>query len=114
MKTIELCLIDVKTNKSSLLEADIKSVIIHKEARFSIPADYQDLYVQVFGSKGIDTIYGLKGEESITILQKACKQLDNRKSSSYWYTEEGRARLALHTLISLAKLKPDCVWSTVR
>ena len=99
INNIEVSLVDPITNFP-----------IDKEAKFLVPQSYQRIYIKLFGAKGLDVTCGLKAKDTIPILQKACRDLDNRKVDNYWQTEEAQARLALHTLISLAKLHPEAVW----
>ena len=62
------------------------------------------------GEKGIRTIYGMIGTESIPILQQAADALGDDVDDDYWKPTEGNAKRALLQLIALARLRPDGVW----
>ena len=62
------------------------------------------------GEKGIRTIYGMTGEESIPVLAAAVAQLGGDVHPDYWEPTEGNARNALLDLLALARLRPEGVW----
>lgn len=65
----------------------------------------------VLGSKGIRSIYGKTGAESIPMLEKAISALgDDVDESDYWNATEGNAKRALYGLLAFAKMRPDGVW----
>lgn len=65
----------------------------------------------VLGSKGIRSIYGKTGAESIPMLEKAISALgDDVDDSDYWHATEGNAKRALRGLLAFAKMRPDGVW----
>lgn len=64
----------------------------------------------VLGEKGIRTIYGMSGAESIPVLKKAIEALGNDVSANYWESTEGNAKRALYGLLALAQMRPDGVW----
>lgn len=64
----------------------------------------------VFGEKGIRTIYGLTGQESIPILEKAAAALGDEVDTNYWKPTEGNAKRPLMQLIAMAKMRPDGIW----
>lgn len=82
------------------------------EAWLNITYNYARFYYQddVFGKKGIRTIYGLTGAQSIPILQKAISALGNDVTSDYWEPTEGNAKRPLCQLLSMAQLRPDGIW----
>lgn len=77
-------------------------------------------------SKGIRTIYGLTGAESIPVLRKAIAALEamteeyadeeDRKNceeqgiTGYWLPTRENAIKPLHQLLAMAQLRPDGVW----
>lgn len=61
--------------------------------------------------RGVRTIYGLTGVESISLLDKAIAALGNDVSQDYWAPTEGNAKRALIQLRALAAMRPDGVWS---
>jgi hypothetical protein len=73
--------------------------------------NYGKHFRRVMGEKGIRTIYGMSGEESIPVLEEAMEQLDpESRSDDYWEATEGNARAALENLLSFARMRPDCIW----
>lgn len=65
----------------------------------------------VLGTRGIRSIYGKTGAESIPILEKAISALgDDVDDSDYWHATEGNAKRALYGLLAFAKMRPDGVW----
>jgi hypothetical protein len=65
----------------------------------------------VFGKKGIRTIYGLSGIESIPILEKAISKLGNDVDIDSWKSTEGNAKKALKELVVIALTQSADVWS---
>lgn len=80
------------------------------ELWLNITYNYSDFYYRIFGEKGIRTIYGKTGAESIPILQDAISQLGDDVSDDYWEATEGNAKRPLYQLIAMARLRPDGVW----
>ena len=78
-----------------------------KEAWLNITYNYAKHYYRIFGEKGIRTIYGMTGAESIPILEKAIAQLGSDVSDDYWEATEGNAKKPLYNLLALAHLRPD-------
>jgi len=60
--------------------------------------------------RGIRTLYGLTGAESISVLQAAISQLGDDVTEDYWEGTEGNAKRALTQLLALAQMRPDGVW----
>jgi hypothetical protein len=72
-------------------------------------------YVHIFRKvidkeKGIRFLYGLTGEKSIPILEKAMSQLADDIDDDYWKPTEGNAKEALKNLLILAQTRPDGIW----
>ena len=80
------------------------------EAWLNITYNYASHFYRVLGDKGIRTIYGMTGAESIPVLKAAADQLNDDVSEDYWKPTEGNAKRALFGLIALAQLRPDGVW----
>ena len=80
------------------------------QASLNITYNYSRHYYKTIGDKGIRTIYGISGAESIPILKKAIKQLTNDVSDDYWTPTEGNAKKALYGLLAFAQLRPDGIW----
>lgn len=82
-----------------------------QELSLNITYNYSQYYYKYIDSeKGIRAIYGLTGEESIPILEKAASMLRGTPTDDYWEPTEGNAKAALLDLIALAKMRPDGVW----
>ena len=82
-----------------------------RKAWLNITYNYSDIYGQVLGKKGIRTIYGQTGAESIPILKGAVDQLKDDVPDNYWSATEGNAKRALLCLVALAQMRPDGVWA---
>lgn len=80
------------------------------EAWLNITYNYADHFYRVMGEKGIRSIYGLSGAESIPILESAIKQLADDVSEDYWESTEGNVKRALYGLLAFAQLRPDGIW----
>lgn len=80
------------------------------ECYLSVTYNYADHFYRVMGKKGIRTIYGMTGAESIPVLKKAISELKDDVSSNYWDGTEGNAKKALYGLLALAQMRPDGVW----
>jgi len=80
------------------------------EASLNITYNYGKHYHRVFGEKGIRTIYGMTGAESIPVLEKVISELGDDVSDNYWEPTEGNAKRPLFQLIALAKMRPDGIW----
>lgn len=80
-------------------------------AWLNITYNYAVHFYAHIGQKGIRTIYGLTGEESIPILEQAIKRLGDDVNDDYWKPTEGNAKRALIGLLSFAKERPDGIWS---
>lgn len=82
------------------------------ELWLNVTYNYSRYYYRpdVFGEKGIRTIYGLTGAESIPVLKKAIAALGDDVSPDYWEPTEGNAKRALTQLLSFAQMRPDGVW----
>ena len=63
------------------------------------------------GRKGIRSIYGKTGAESIPLLKKAAASLGDDIDENYWEPTEGNAKRALLGLLDFARMRPDGVWS---
>lgn len=80
-------------------------------ASLNITYNYSEHFYKTFGKKGIRTIYGMTGAESIPVLENASRKLSNNASDDYWEATEGNAKRALNQLIALAKMRPDGEWA---
>ncbi len=78
-----------------------------------------------FGEKGIRSIYGLSGAESIPVLKKAISGLEDsdeelpyeeakscfeQGATGYWLPTRTNAIRPLYQLLALAQMRPDGVW----
>lgn len=102
------------------------------EAWLNITYNYADWYYRpgVFArtrkaSKGIRTIYGMTGAESIPVLRKAIRKLESMTEdisveerreyeeqgvTGYWMPTRENAIRPLYQLLALAQMRPDGVW----
>lgn len=81
------------------------------EAWLNVTYNYSRYFYRTMGKKGIRTIYGMTGQESIPILISAIEQLcDNQHDEDYWEPTEGNAKTALRNLLRLAELCPTGIW----
>lgn len=102
------------------------------EAWLNITYNYADWYYRpgVFArtkkaSKGIRTIYGMTGAQSIPILQRAIAKLESlnenisdkerreceeQGATGYWMPTRENAIRPLHQLLALAQMRPDGIW----
>jgi len=84
-----------------------------RELWLNITYNYGRIYYRddVLGEKGIRTIYGMTGAESIPVLERAAMALGDDVDSDYWVPTEGNAKRPLFQLIAMATIRPDGVWS---
>lgn len=81
-----------------------------REAWLNVTYNYAKHYYRVFGEKGIRTIYGMTGAESIPVIKAAMAQLADDISDDYWEPTEGNAKKALAQLLAFAQMRPDGIW----
>jgi hypothetical protein len=60
--------------------------------------------------RGIRTIYGLTGAESMPLLAAAIAALGDDVDPDYWKPTDGNAKRALVQLRALAMMRPDGIW----
>jgi hypothetical protein len=77
----------------------------------NITYNYSDHLYRVLGEKGIRSIYGLSGAESIPLLDRGISQLGDDTDPDYWKSTEGNVKRALYSLRAMALLRPDGVWA---
>lgn len=82
------------------------------ELWLNVTYNYAQFYYRddVFGEKGIRTIYGMTGCDSIPILQKAIASLGDDVHPDYWAATEGNAKRPLLQLLTMAQMRPDGIW----
>jgi len=81
------------------------------EAWLNVTYNYSEHYRRVFGNdRGIRTVYGMTGADSIAVLENAASQLSDVTDPDYWKSTEGNAKRPLLQLAALAKLRPDGIW----
>jgi len=81
------------------------------EAHLNVTYNYSPHYKRTLGEKGIRTIYGITGAQSIPILHTAAAMLADDVAKNYWTPTEGNAKRALLQLAALAEMRPDGVWN---
>lgn len=79
-------------------------------AWLNVTYNYAKHYRRVIGEKGIRTIYGMTGAESIPLLVRAIEALGDDVSDDYWEATEGNAKRALCNLLAFAQMRPDGIW----
>ena len=80
------------------------------EAWLNVTYNYASHFRRVLGEKGIRTIYGMTGRDSVPVLTTAMAQLADDVAADYWAATEGNAKAALNNLRLLALACPDAVW----
>ena len=81
------------------------------QAHLNVTYNYVGIFRRVLGDKGIRTIYGMTGAESIPLLDGAVARLGDDVDQDYWAATEGNAKRALVQLAALARMRPDAVWA---
>lgn len=81
-----------------------------KELWLNVTYNYANHFYITMGEKGIRTIYGMSGAESIPILENAINQLGDDVDPDYWEPTGGNAKRALLQLLAMAKMRPDGIW----
>lgn len=79
------------------------------DAHLNITYNYAPHFSSL-GEKGIRTLYGMSGADSIPLLEKTISLLANDIHDNYWEPTEGNAKAALFQLLALAKMRPDGIW----
>ncbi len=114
----DICLVDpvsketLLTNEPHMMHGGTFQVGGTRELWMNITYNYAHFYYRedVFGEKGIRTIYGMTGLESIPVLQNAIEHLGDDTDPDYWKDTEGNAKRPLYALLAMAKMRPDGVW----
>ena len=123
----------LETEEAHFLKGGTFSITGTKEMWLNITYNYSDWYYKpgVFAktkkeSKGIRTIYGMTGAESIPILKKAIAKLESmttdlsqkeRKkyeeygAGGYWTPTKENAIRPLYQLLAFAQMRPDGIWA---
>ena len=81
-----------------------------RELWLNVTYNYAPHFKRVLGERGVRTIYGMTGAESITVLEAASARLADDVSDDYWEPTEGNAKRALLQLAAMARLRPDGIW----
>lgn len=76
---------------------------LNTDAELNITYNYSRYYYDIYEEKGIRTIYGVAGVDSIPMLEKMIQGIEKK------YRKNGEIR-PLYQLIALAKMRPDCIW----
>lgn len=112
-----ICLLDAITQrpldiyKKHLIQGETFVVCETTMAELSMTYNYGSQFFRVMGDKGIRTIYGLTGAESVAILEDAIIQLGDDESENYLDPTEGNVKKALIELHRMAKMRPNGIWS---
>jgi hypothetical protein len=81
-----------------------------RQACFNITYNYAPHFYRVLGERGIRTIYGMTGRDSVAVLAAGIAQLGGDEDADYWKPTEGNARRALAHCMRMALDCPDAVW----
>lgn len=83
-----------------------------RQAWLNITYNYcRHYYGTIDAERGLRSLQGKTGAESIPILKAAIDKLGNDVDPDYWKATEGNAKRALAQLLSLAQLRPDGIWN---
>lgn len=82
-----------------------------RQAWLNVTYNYAEHFYRTLGEKGIRTLYGMTGEDSIKLLSGAIDALEDNVHPDYWAATEGNARQALINLRVMAVARPDGIWS---
>ena len=80
------------------------------DAWINVTYNYARHFERVLGERGIRSIYGMTGAESIPVLEYAASRLADDVSDDYWEPTEGNAKRALLQLAALARMRPYGIW----
>lgn len=81
------------------------------EAWLNVTYNYGGIFQRAFGStEGIRSIYGMSGDESLQVLNKAILSLKDDVSDNYWDATDGNAKRVLLHLRAFATMRPDGEW----
>ncbi len=105
-KTGEICMLDERHQ----LRGGTYCIGGTDLAELNVTYNYSEHFYRVMGEKGIRSIYGLTGEQSVSVLKSAIEQLGDDVSRNYWDATEGNAKAALRNLLTLAEMAPHGVW----
>jgi hypothetical protein len=81
------------------------------QAYLNITYNYGDHFRSALGDRGIRSIYGMTGAESLPVLRDAAEKLGDDVDDDYWKPTEGNAKRALLQLAALAEMRPDGIWN---
>lgn len=81
-----------------------------REAWLNVTYNYAAIFRRVLGDRGIRSLYGLTGSESVPILEAAIARLGDDVTGNCWDATEGNARRSLCDLLALARMFPGGVW----
>lgn len=82
-----------------------------RELWLNVTYNYSAIYARAFGDgRGIRSIYGMTGAESIPVLEAAAAVLGDDATDDYWEATEGNAKRPLLQLAAMARMRPDGIW----
>jgi hypothetical protein len=79
-------------------------------AWLNVTYNYAPHFYRVLGEKGIRSIYGLTGLQSLPLLDAAIEALADDVDDDYWTPTEGNAKESLKNLRWLASKAPSATW----
>lgn len=129
----DICLVDPVTKETltvdvpHMMQGGTYALSGTDEMWLNITWNYADWYYKdyAFGKKGIRSIYGLSGAESIPVLKKVIAGLEASKEelsegemqkytdqgvTGYWVGTRSNAIRPLYQLLAMAQMRPDGIW----
>lgn len=113
----DIDLMDPLTNKAIVINGkhDLKggTYALHgsSDLSFNITWNYVHYLKKALGERGVRTIYGMTGAESIPVLEAGIARLGSDvDEDDYWNATEGNTKVALESLLAIAMLGPNGIW----
>ena len=81
------------------------------EAWLNVTYNYHEIFCQVLGDRGVRSIYGKTGAQTIPLLKEAASKLADDTDPDYWKPTEGNIKRVILQLLAMAGMRPDGVWT---
>jgi hypothetical protein len=98
-----------------LCDSETQEILSNKDSELStnVLYNYADTINRVFPCKCdfVSCMDGMSGADSIPLLTIASSQLHGDATDDIWEDTEGNAKVAVDSLLNIAILRPDGVWS---
>ena len=92
-------------------DPDTEEILRNPECRLNITYNYNRIYRETFGEKGLDVIHNLNGRDAAPILTEAILKLGSEQDDDYWAATPGNAGASLQILLGFALDQPEGVFS---